>query len=126
MTQQITDALTRQEIADLTHETTLYEWAVQSAIKPIVIDHAQGIYFWDADGKRYIDLNSAQMCVNIGYGDERVINAMTEQLKQANFIPPTVATTASRAELGRLLQEITPMRSGKAFFTNGGAEANEN
>ncbi len=127
MTQQTTtDALTRQEIVELTRETTLYEWAVQSAMKPIVIDHAKGIYFWDVDGKRYIDFNSAQMCVNIGYGDERVIDAITKQLKKASFIPPTVATTEVRAELGRLLQEITPMRSGKAFFTNGGAEANEN
>ena len=45
--------LSRQEIVDLSHQTTLYEWTVQSAMKPLVIDHAKGIYIWDADGKRY-------------------------------------------------------------------------
>ncbi len=119
-------ALTRQEILDLSRETTLYEWTAQRAIKPLVIDRARGIYFWDADGKRYMDFNSGLMCVNIGYGDERVIRAITKQLESACYVAPTAGTTAVRAELGRLLQEITPGTLAKAFFTNGGAEANEN
>jgi taurine---2-oxoglutarate transaminase len=118
--------LTRQEIVDLSRETTLYEWTAQAAMKPLVVDHAKGIYFWDADGKRYMDFNSQLMCVNIGYGDERVINAIKEQLEKVPYVAPTTSTTAVRAELGRLLQEITPGNLTKAFFTNGGAEANEN
>jgi taurine--2-oxoglutarate transaminase len=61
---------TRQEILDLTRETTLYEWTAQKAIKPMVIDRAEGIYLWDVDGKRYMDFNSQLMCVNIGHGDQ--------------------------------------------------------
>jgi taurine--2-oxoglutarate transaminase len=118
--------LSRQEIVDLSHATTLYEWTAQSAMKPLVIDRAKGIYFWDVDGKRYMDFNSQLMCVNIGHGDERVINAIKAQLDQVAYVAPTAATTAVRAELGRLLQEITPGNLSKAFFTNGGAEANEN
>ena len=121
-----TDDLTRQQILDLSRETTLYEWTAQSTLKPLVVDHAKGIYFWDADGKRYMDFNSQLMCVNIGYGDERVINAISRQLAAVPYVAPTTSTTAVRAELGRLLQEVTPGNLTKSFFTNGGAEANEN
>src|ERR1043165_2361432 len=110
--------LSRQEIVDLSHQTTLYEWTVQSAMKPLVIDHAKGIYFWDADGKRYMDFNSQLMCVNIGHGDERVLDAIKAQLDRLAYIAPTVGTTVARAELGRLLQEIAPGNLSKAFFTN--------
>jgi taurine--2-oxoglutarate transaminase len=126
MSDATAEKLTRQEIVDRTRETTLYEWTAQRAMQPLVIDHAKGIYFWDANGKRYMDFNSGSMCVNIGHGDQRVIAAIKAQLERACFVPPTVATTAARAELGRLLQEITPGHHTKAFFTNGGAEANEN
>ena len=118
--------LSRQEILDISRETTLYEWTAQKVMKPMVIDHAKGIYMWDADGKRYMDFNSQLMCVNIGHSDQRVIDAVTAQMQKVCYIAPTAATTAPRAELGRLLQEVTPGNLSKAFFTNGGAEANEN
>lgn len=118
--------LSGQDILDLSRDTTLYEWTAQSAIRPLAIDRAKGIYFWDADGKRYMDFNSQLMCVNIGHGDERVTAAIKAQLDQIAFVAPTAATTAARAELGRLLRQIAPANLSKAFFTNGGAEANEN
>src|SRR5262249_27220168 len=92
--------LTRQESVHLSRETTLHESTTQSAMKPLVVDRAKGIYFWDADGKRYMDFNSQLMCVNIGYGDERVINAIKEQLERVCYVAPTTSTTAARAELG--------------------------
>src|SRR5258708_36663708 len=73
-----------------------------------------------------MDCNSQLMCVNIGHGDERVINAVKAQMDQVCYVAPTTSTTAVRAELGRLLEEITPGNLAKAFFTNGGEEANEN
>ncbi len=118
--------LSRQEILGLSRETTLYEWTEQNVMKPMVVDHAKGIYFWDVDGKRYMDFNTQLMCVNLGHGDERVLNVIKAQMDQLCYVAPTAATTAIRAELGRLLQEITPGNLSKAFFTNGGAEANEN
>jgi taurine--2-oxoglutarate transaminase len=117
---------TRDEILDLSRETTLYEWIAQKAMKPLVIERAEGIDMWDANGKRYMDFNSQLMCTNIGHGDARVNDAIKAQLDQVAYVAPTVATTAVRAELGRLLREISPGNLSKAFFTNGGAEANEN
>jgi taurine--2-oxoglutarate transaminase len=108
---------TRQEILDLSRETTLYEWTSQKAIKPMVIDRAEGIYLWDADGKRYMDFNSQLMCVNIGHGDQRVIDAITAQLKQIAYVAPTAATTAvQRQNSAGLLKEITPGNLSKAFY----------
>src|SRR5215211_2023469 len=121
----VTD-LSGQEIIDISHQTTLYEWTIQSAMKPLAIDHAKGIYMWDADGKRYMDFNSQLMCTNIGHADERVNNAIKAQLDKVAYVAPTAATTGARAEAGQLLNEITPQNLSKAFFTNGGAEANEN
>jgi taurine--2-oxoglutarate transaminase len=112
--------LSRQDILDISRETTLYEWTAQTAMKPMVIDRAEGIYFWDVNGKRYMDFNSQLMCVNIGHGDRRVIDAITAQIRQVCYVAPTAATTAIRAELGHLPQEITPGNLSKAFFTNGG------
>lgn len=117
---------TRQEILDQSRETTLYEWSVQSAVQPMVVDRAKGIYFWDVDGKRYMDFNSQLMCVNIGHSDARVLDAIKAQIERFCYVAPTAATTSARAELGTLLHAITPGDLAKAFFTNGGAEANEN
>lgn len=116
----------RQEILDISRQTTLYEWTSQKAMKPLAINRAKGIYMWDVDGKRYMDFNSQLMCVNIGHGDERVINAVKAQMDELCYVAPTIATTPVRAELGRLLNEVSPGNLSKAFFTNGGAEANEN
>jgi taurine---2-oxoglutarate transaminase len=116
----------RQEILDISRETTLYEWIAQKAMKPLAIERAKGVYMWDVDGKRYLDFNSQLMCVNLGHGNQRVIDAIKAQMDDLCYVAPTVATTPARAELGRLLQEVTPGNLTKAFFTNGGAEANEN
>src|SRR3954467_3496481 len=119
-------AMSGADIVDLCRKHTFFEWSAQGAVAPIPMARAKGIYFWTPEGKRYMDFNSQLMCVNIGHGDERVIDAIKAQMDQVTYVAPTVATTAVRAELGRLLQEITPGNLSKAFFTNGGAEANEN
>src|SRR6266498_5835397 len=93
--------LSRQEILDLSRDTTLYEWTAQKVMKPMVIDHAKGIYMWDADGKRYLDFNSQLMCTNIGHADERVNNAIKAQLDKVAYVAPTAATTGARAEAGQ-------------------------
>lgn len=65
------------------------------------------------------------MCVNVGHGEERVINAIHEQAKTLAYANPFMATEA-RARLGAKLAENTPGDVDVFFFTNGGAEANEN
>ena len=114
-----------QEIVDLTKKHTLFEWSAQSKVDPIPVARAKGIYFWTPEGKRFIDFNSQLMSVNIGHGDERVIEAITEQAKTLAYANPFMATEP-RARLGAKLAEITPGDIDTFFFTNGGAEATEN
>ncbi len=117
--------MTGQEIVDLTRKHTLFEWSAQSKVDPIPVAKAKGIYFWTPEGKRFIDFNSQLMSVNIGHGDERVIAAIHEQAKTLAYANPFMATEP-RARLGAKLAEITPGDIDTFFFTNGGAEANEN
>src|ERR671934_2549185 len=119
------ETMTGEEIVELCRRHTLYEWSAQAAVDPIPIARAKGIYFWTPEGKRFIDFNSQLMCVNIGHGDERVIRAIQQQLEVLAYANPFMATEA-RARLGRKLCEICPGDIDVFFFTNGGAEANEN
>src|SRR5437764_6210268 len=118
-------SMTGEEMIALSKKHTLFEWSAQSKVDPIPVARAKGIYFWTPEGKRFIDFNSQLMCVNIGHGDERVINAIHEQAKTLAYANPFMATEA-RARLGAKLAEITPGDIDAFFFTNGGAEANEN
>jgi taurine---2-oxoglutarate transaminase len=120
-----TPSLSGQEIVDLTKKHTLFEWSAQSKVDPIPVARAKGIYFWTPEGKRFIDFNSQLMSVNIGHGDERVIRAINEQAQTLAYANPFMATEA-RARLGAKLAQITPGDIDTFFFTNGGAEANEN
>ncbi len=120
-----TPAMTGQEIVDLTRKHTLFEWSAQSKVDPIPVARAKGIYFWTPEGKRFVDFNSQLMSVNIGHGDERVIQAIHEQAQTLAYANPFMATEP-RARLGAKLAEITPGDIDTFFFTNGGAEANEN
>jgi taurine---2-oxoglutarate transaminase len=121
----ITDTMTGPEIIDLCRRHTIFEWSVQSAVDPIPVARAKGVYFWTPEEKRFIDFNSQLMCVNIGHGDERVIRAIQEQASTLAYANPFMATEV-RARLGVKLAEITPGDIDTFFFTNGGAEANEN
>jgi taurine--2-oxoglutarate transaminase len=113
------------EILPTALEHNFWTWSAQGKVSPIPVTRAKGVYFWDASGKRYLDFNSMTMCVNIGHGDERVINAMIEQAKTLPYAAPGMATKP-RAILGKVLSEITPGNLDHFMFTLGGADANEN
>jgi len=113
------------EILPLSMEHTFWTWSAQGRVAPIPVKRAKGVYFWDVAGKRYLDFNSMVMCVNIGHGNERVINAMIEQLHELPFAGPPMASKP-RAILGKLLAGITPGNLDKFLFTLSGADANEN
>jgi taurine---2-oxoglutarate transaminase len=120
-----TPTMSGKEIVDLCKKHTLYEWSAQSKVDPIPVARAKGIHFWTPEGKRFIDFNSQLMSVNIGHGDERVINAIKEQAETLCYANPFMATEP-RARLGAKLAEITPGDIDTFFFTNGGSEATEN
>ena len=117
--------MTGPELVALSKKHTLFEWSAQAAIDPIPVASAKGIYFYTPEGKRFIDFNSQLMCVNVGHGEPRVIKAIQEQAATLAYANPFMATEA-RAKLGAKLAEICPGDIDVFFFTNGGAEANEN
>jgi taurine--2-oxoglutarate transaminase len=113
------------EMIALSRTHTLFEWSAQSKVDPIPVARAKGIYFWTPEGKRFIDFNSQLMCVNAGHGDPRIIDAIHRQAQTLAYANPFMATEP-RARLGARLAEIAPGDIDVFFFTNGGAEANEN
>ena len=124
----VAPAETRLTDADLVARTkahTIFEWSAQSKVDPIPVAGAKGCWFWTPEGKRYLDFNSQLMCVNIGHGDERVIKAIQDQAATLAYANPFMATEP-RAKLGEKLASIAPGDIDVFFFTNGGAEANEN
>ncbi|MCY7417076.1 MAG: aminotransferase class III-fold pyridoxal phosphate-dependent enzyme [Chloroflexi bacterium] len=114
-----------EQIVALSRKHSLYEWSAQSAVDPIPVARAEGVYFYSPDGTRYLDFNSQLMSVNIGHGDTRVNDAVYAQMQQIAYANPFMATEP-RARLGAKLAEICPGDIDVFFFTNGGAEANEN
>jgi taurine--2-oxoglutarate transaminase len=117
--------LSTKEIVNLNKEYTLFSWSVQSATNPIPISRAEGVYFWDTDGKRYIDFSSQLMNMNIGHQHPKVIKAIQDQAAQLCYAHPGMATEA-RGILGQKIAEVAPGNLKKTFFCLGGAEANEN
>jgi taurine--2-oxoglutarate transaminase len=103
----------------------IHSWSIQDAISPIPVAGAEGRYFWDYEGNRYLDFASQLVNVSIGHQHPRIVAAIKEQADRLCTIGPPMATEP-RSELGRLLAEVTPGDLAMSFFTNGGAEANEN
>ena len=121
MTNTADDAfMTSDEIVALSKKYTFWTWSAQDAVDPIAMARAQGVYFWDADGKRYIDFSSQLMCVNIGHRDERVVEAIKRQAEILPYAAPVMATQP-RAEIGRLLAARTPGDLNKFFFHERGS-----
>ena len=103
----------------------LHSWSAQGALNPLVVTKAEGIYFWDAEGKKYFDMSSQLVNMNIGHGNKKVIQAIKDQADKMAFMGPGYAFE-SKSEAARKLIEIAPDNMAKVFFTNAGAEANEN
>jgi len=118
--------MTSDEIVALSKRHTIFEWAIQGSVDPIPVARAEGVYFWTPDGKRYLDFNSQLMSVNIGHSDPRVLKAIEAQASRVCYVIPGGMTTEARARLGAKLAEIAPGDIDVFFFTNAGAEANEN
>ena len=98
-----------QQIVEDAKRYVLYSWSVQDAINPIAVAGGEGRYFWDYDGKRYLDFASQLVNVSIGHGHPKVIAAIKEQAEKLCTIGPPMASE-SRSTLGRLLAEVTPGR----------------
>jgi len=118
-------AMTGEEMVALCRRHTIFEWSAQSGVDPVPVSRAEGVYFWTPEDKRYIDFNSQLMCSNVGHSHPRVVKAIQDQAAVLSYANPFLATEP-RARLGAKLAERTPGDIDTFFFTNGGAEANEN
>src|SRR2546423_2509625 len=120
-----TNAELGQQIVDDAKRYVLHSWSVQDALQPIPVAGGEGCWFWDYDGKRYLDFASQLVNVSIGHQHPKIVAAIKEQAERLCTIGPPMATEP-RSQLARLLAEVTPGNLAMSFFTNGGAEANEN
>jgi taurine--2-oxoglutarate transaminase len=114
-----------EQIREDAKRYVLHSWSVQDAINPLPVAGAEGRYFWDYDGKRYLDFASQLVNVSIGHQHPKLVAAIKEQADKLCTIAPSMATEP-RSTLARLIAEVTPGDISMTFFTNGGAEANEN
>ncbi len=120
----MSDSIAPQQISELTSRYTYGTWRFQKGWKPLNIVDAQGCYFVDAEGNRYLDFSAQLMCVTLGHKNMAVIHAIEEQARKMPYIAPGFATDV-RAELSLLLLEVLPRGLEKYFFTTSGTEANE-
>jgi taurine--2-oxoglutarate transaminase len=111
------------KLLDQTH--VFHSWAAQRLIDPLPIKSALGSHFTDYDGNTYLDFSSQLVNVNVGYQHPKLVAAIQDYARRMTTIQPSFANDA-RSEAAQLLAGIAPGDLNRVFFTNGGAEANEN
>src|ERR1700723_3209093 len=116
--------LSPSQVKEFTTQFTYGTWRRQKGWSPLQVVDAEGCYFTDVSGKKYLDFSAQLMCVNLGHKNRAVIEAIQQQAEKLAFIGPGYATEV-RAELAQLLTEVLPQGLTKYFFTTSGTEANE-
>ena len=117
--------MTGKEISEMQTKYVLQGWSKQGGLNPTPVDHCEGIYIYDKDGKRYADMSSEQVNVNAGYANKEMTEAIKAQLDEYAYIQGSFGAEP-RALLAKSIVDRLPYCFGKIFFTNGGADANEN
>jgi taurine---2-oxoglutarate transaminase len=113
------------EVVAMDRAHVFHSWSAQGGLHPLPIAAAEGSYFWDYDGHRYLDFSSQLVNTNIGHQHPRVTAAIAAQAQKLTTIAPQHANEA-RGEAATRLTGLAPDGMEKVFFTNGGADANEN
>ena len=114
-----------EEIRERSKKYVLQSWSRQKELNPIPVERAEGIYFYDYDENRYTDMSSQLVNSNLGFGNRDIIEAIKEQSEKYCFISPAYGAEP-RAKLAEMIINLMPDTFGKVFFTNAGADANEN
>ena len=113
-----------RDVTELTAKYTYGTWRYQRGWKPLHVTRADGCYFWDKAGKRYLDLSSQLMCSNLGHQNQAVVEAICKQARELAFISPAFACDI-RADLSLKLLEVMPKGLDKFFYATSGTEGNE-
>ncbi len=104
--------------------SVLHSWCVQAEWDAPTVVGGEGAWFWDAQGRRYLDMSSLAECMNLGHQHPALVRAIREQAEQLCFV--TAAWGAEpRAQLAERLLELAGFEGGRVFFSLGGADANE-
>lgn len=117
--------LSGDQVRDLDRSHVFHSWSAQDLIAPLPVAGGQGSTFWDYEGNRYLDFSSQLVNLNLGHQHPGLVAAIQEQAGRLCTIAPAFANDA-RSEAARLIAQVAPEGLDKVFFTNGGAEANEN
>lgn len=118
-------SVSNQYVYDLDRQYVFQSWATQGTLNPLVIAGGHGRTLWDYSGKEHLDFTSQLINTNIGHQHPKVIAAIKKQADQLTTISPSTANLA-RGEAAKRIVDCAPLNFRKVFFTNGGADANEN
>lgn len=116
--------LTGKEVTDYHKKYIMQSWS-RSGTAAIPVEKAEGIYFWDYDGNKYADMSSLLVCSNLGHGNKEIAQAIQKQAGELCFMAPAYATE-QKSLLAKRLVELAGHDFSRVFFTNGGADSNEN
>ncbi len=114
--------MSTNDISAENQKHVLFPWSKQGGLNPTPVTRAEGVYFWDADGKRYIDFASQLVCVNAGHQHPKIVKAIQDQADKLCYAAPSFATDV-RGQLARMIAEVTPGDLCKTYFTSSGAES---
>lgn len=117
--------VTNAYVHDLDRQYVFHSWSIQSTLNPLVIAGGQGCTLWDYDGNQYLDFSSQLVNTNIGHQHPKVIAAIQEQAGSLVTVAPATANLM-RGEAAKRILSHAPKHFSKVFFTNAGADANEN
>jgi taurine--2-oxoglutarate transaminase len=110
---------------DLDRAHVFHSWSAQGALKPLVFQSGQGSRIWDFEGSSFLDFSSQLVNTNIGHQHPKVVQAIQDQAAVQVTLAPQHASLV-RGQTAQAISEIAPAGHNKVFFTNGGADANEN
>src|SRR5262245_7490261 len=102
----ITEAQTTEEqfLRQIFVRDQMAEWSRH----PLIMARADSVYYWDVQGKRYLDALSGIYVVSVGHNNRRVIDAVRRQLDTLHFSPPMHGTNPVAVQLANLLAELAP------------------
>ncbi len=118
-------SLNAKQVGDFEKNYLLHTWSPQERFQPWVITGAEGCWFWDSGGKKYLDFASQLINVNVGHQHPKITKAIKDQAEKLCYIMPAAANE-QRAKLGKVLSERTPENLTKCFLVTGGGVANDN
>lgn len=117
--------ISNQYVHQLDRDYVFHSWSVQGTLNPLVIAGGNGCTLFDYDGKQYLDFSSQLVNTNIGHQHPKVVAAIQKQAGELATIAPATANLA-RGEAAKRIISRAPANFSKVFFTNAGADANEN